>query len=476
MKIPILNGIYADGSPAPRPALPVNCVPVFGENGVSDSHLRPADGIALFATGPGRDRGGIVWLKDGVHYRVMGDKLVSVSASGQIMELGTIPGTDQVRLDYSFDRLAIAADAKLFYWDGSGVTQVVDADLDAARDVLFLSGYFITTDGTSIVVTRLNDPLSVDLLDYGSSEADPDPVQRVLKLQKELIVVNRHTIEVFQNAGTTGFPFAPIDGALMMKGAVGRRAACVFGDFVAFVGGARNEQPRVYLGRNAQATAISTPEIDKVLKSYSPAELEAVEIETLCGLGGEYLHVRLPDRNLVFDGIASASSIERPSGERQVWHVLTGTAAADTFAAYPARNFVFAHGEWVVGHPQSNTLGILSPSEPQHWGQDFRWEFGTLMLRNGGKGAILDELELVALTGAVPEGEDAQVTTSYSLDGRVWSQPRPLPSGKRGDTARKLLWLSQGHWKNWRVQRFCGDSGSRLSALRIEAKITGCAY
>lgn len=476
MKVPILSGIYTDGSPAPRPSYPVNKVPVFGENGVSDGHLRPADGIAAFAIGPGVDRGGIVWPKDGVHYRVMGTKLVSVSAAGAIVELGNIPGTDQVVLDYSSTKLAIAANEQLFYWDGAGVTQVVDGDLGPVKDMRFVDGYFMTTDGTFLIVTELVDETAVDLLKYGSAEADPDPLQRVLKIAKEPHAVGRHTIEVFTNAGGTGFPFAPVPGALITKGAIGRRAACIFGDFIAFLGGGRNEEPRVYLGRNGQAVPISTGAIDKLLKKYTPAQLEAVVLEQVVGLGGQFLHVKLPDRNLVFDAIASASSMEKPSGEQQVWHVLTSAAAADLFAEYRARNFVYAHGEWIVGDTQSHALGRVSESEPQHWGADFRWEFGTLMLRNGGLGATIDELQLVALTGAVPAGEDAQISTSYSPDGQAWSQPKSIKSGKRGDTNRKLLWLQQGPIKDWRVQRFCGDSGSRVAVLRLDAKITGCVY
>ncbi len=472
MKVPILSGIYTDGSPAPRVFYPVNMVPVAGDNGVSDGHLRPADGIAAFATGPGTDRGGIVWLKDGVHYRVMGGKLCSVpAAGGAVTELGDVPGTDQVRFDYSSDKLAIAAAGTLRYWDGATITPVVDGDIGTVNDVLFLDGYFVTTDGEFLIVTELNDPTSVDLLKYGSSEADPDPILCVLKLQRELLALNRHTIETFRNAGATGFPFARVEGAQISKGPIGRRAACVFGEFVAFVGGGRNEAAGVHLARNGQTVKVSTTEIDKLLAGYTPAQQEAITVEAVIGLGGEFLFVHLPDRTVVYDQVASSSKIERPSGDAPVWHTLTGSAAADTFTAYPARNFVLAHNEWIVGNPASSALGRVSADEPQFWGSDYRWEFGTLMLRNGGKGALIRELELVALTGAVPASEDAMISTSYSLDGKLWSQPRPIPSGKLGDTTRRLLWLLQGSLRNWRVQRFSGDSGSRLTAMRLEAQI-----
>ena len=82
VQIPILNGIYTDGSPNFRTSYPVNLIPVPKENGISSGFLRPADGLIATGTGPGVDRGGINW--NGVCYRVMGSNLVSISSGGAI--------------------------------------------------------------------------------------------------------------------------------------------------------------------------------------------------------------------------------------------------------------------------------------------------------------------------------------------------------------------------------------------------------
>ena len=118
MQIPILNGIYSDTKADFRSSYPRNLVPVPKKQGISQGYLRPADGISEFATGPGVDRGGINW--NGVCYRAMGSKLVSVSSNGTVAILGDIGGaTSQVTFDYSFDRLAISSDGKLYYYDGT---------------------------------------------------------------------------------------------------------------------------------------------------------------------------------------------------------------------------------------------------------------------------------------------------------------------------------------------------------------------
>ena len=61
MQIPILNGIYTDGTPEIRTSYPVNLVPVPKVSGISNGFLRPGDGIVANGTGPGVDRGGIEW-------------------------------------------------------------------------------------------------------------------------------------------------------------------------------------------------------------------------------------------------------------------------------------------------------------------------------------------------------------------------------------------------------------------------------
>jgi hypothetical protein len=71
--------------------------------------------------------------------------------------------------------------------------------------VVWVDGYFMTTDGEFLVITELNNPFAVDPLKYGSSEADPDPVKSLLKLRNEVYALNRHTIEVFDNTGRRAF-------------------------------------------------------------------------------------------------------------------------------------------------------------------------------------------------------------------------------------------------------------------------------
>lgn len=472
MQIPLLNGVYVDSSPAVRVSYPVNLVPVPTQSGVSDWSLRPAEGIEAFTTGQGADRGAIVW--EGTHYRVSGTKLISISSAGVVTVIGTIPGTGQVRMDFSFDHLGIAADGDLYLYDGAALLAVTDPDAGNVLDVQWIDGYWAVTDGIFVAVSDLADPFSYSPLKYGSTDT-PDPIKTIRKVQNELHVVSRDLIDVFQNEGGTGFPFARVPSALISKGAVGRDAACVFGDALAFLGGGRNEALGIYLGRNAQVIKISTRSIDELLLEYTEDQLSEAVLETVIDRGSQFLYVHLTDRTIVYDATATASvPSDKPAAERPVWFTLT--SAINGFSQYLARNIVRVDDRWVVGSPASSAIGRWSTETSKHYGVTVRWEFGTAMLRNEGRGAIINQLELVALTGAVAEGLDPTVSTSHSLDGISWSQDRTVRVGKRGDTTKRLVWFQQGHWRGTRIQRFRGDSNSRLTALSVEAQISPLAY
>ena len=469
MQIPILNGIFTDDGQAEiRTSYPVNLIPVPKQSGISNGYLRPADGLVKNGEGPGVNRGGIE--RDGVCYRVMGTKLCSIAADGAVTVLGDVGGTDDnlVTLDYSFDLLAIASGGKLFYWDGTSVNQVTDPDLGLVLDVVWVDGYFMTTDGEFIIVTELLDPYAVNPLKYGSSEIDPDSVVALVKLRNEIYALNRHTIEVFDNVGGNLFPFQRIEGAQIQKGCIGTQACCVFVQTIAFLGSGRNESPGIFLGVNAQASKISTMEVDEILTNYTEVQLATVKLEARNDRNHQHLYVHLPNQTLVYDYTATEAT------NIPVWFILSTSTTG--LSQYKARDIVWCYDKWLIGDPSSNVIGYFENNIGTHYGNNVRWEFSTNIIYNEGRGAVFHELELVALTGRVAFGSDPVISTSYSVDGQTWSQSRSIRAGKQGNRSKRLVWFQQGSMTNWRIQRFTGESDAHISFARLEAQLEPLAY
>lgn len=461
MQIGVMNGIYTDTASDFRTSYPRNLIPVPKEQGISKGYLRPADGITQFGEGTGVDRGAINW--NDACYRVMGTKIVRIESSGAVTVLGDVGGSNQVSLDYSFDRLAIASGGKLFYLQAGTLSQVTDPDLGVVVDMLWVDGYFMLTDGTNLIVTELNDPSSINPLKYGSSEIDPDPIKSLVKLRNEVYACNRYTIEVFQNVGGEFFPFQRIEGAYMMRGVMGTHCVAMFMEQLAFLGSGRNEAPAVWMGSNGSTNKISTREIDQILLEYTEAQLASSVVEVRVNEGHQLLYVHLPDQTLVFDGAAT-----QVAGQ-PVWFVLTSSIVGK--GLYRARNFVWCYGKWLCGDPTTAKHGYLVNNISSHYGEVNGWDFGTMILYNESRGAIFHELELVALTGRVEFGSQPTVWTSYTTDGLTWSQEKPRSAGNFGQTMKRLTWMQQGFMRNWRCQRFRGTSETHISIARLEARI-----
>lgn len=466
MQIPILSGIYTNRASDFRVSYPINLVPVTQSEGISDGYLRPADGIIEFNNIPlpGVDRGAINW--EDVCYRVLGNKLVKLSKEGNVSILGEVGGArDQIAITYSFDFLAVVSEGNLYYYSSSTnqFQHVTDPNLGVIIDITWVGGYFMMTDGEFLIVTELNDPTVIDPFKYGSAEVDPDPILAVHRIFNEVYSVNRYTIEVFVNVGGSGFPFQKVDGAQMTRGSIGTHCTCVFENTIAFIGGGRKESISIWLGAGGNTTSIASREINLLLKTYSQEELSAAILETRVDNSYLHLYVHLPDKTLVYDA-AATRALGQP-----VWFVLT--AGINRIGPYLARNLIWCYDKWIAGDPINARIGFMSDEVSTLYGEITEWEFATSIIYNEGRGAIFYELELVGLPGRAEFGENPIIDTQYSLDGEVWSQRKYIRAGKFGDRLKRLVWLSQGDMRNWRIQRFHGTSDSRLTVARLEARL-----
>ncbi len=459
MKLPILKGVYTNNASDVRTAYPHNIEVIAMETGVDTSYLRQTKGIEYLTEAPGPDRGGINWNE--ICYRVSGSKLISVSQAGLITILGDVEDNGlPVSLDYSFTLLCIVSNKKVFYFDGSVITQLTDPDLGQIIDVVFMSSFFLFTDGNSLITTDINDPYSISPFNYGSSEADPDPVVALKKIRNEAYAVNRYTCELFDVIGGEFFPLQRIEGAQLQKGAVGTKACTVFSDVLAFVGSGRNEAVSVYMGINSETVPVSTREIDQIIQSHTTNDLTLCIVENRFSEGQQLLYIHLPRITLLYDAAAS-KMMQTP-----VWTILSSGEN------YRARFFTRCYDLWLLGDTITNNIGFLIEDSSKQWGLNIQWEFSTVILYNDGMGVIVHQLELAGLYGRVDSADtDPVISASYSLDGESWSYEQFIRAGKVGARNKRLVWLRQGQFRNFRIYRFRGDSKSLVTVLRLEAKL-----
>lgn len=470
MQIPIVSGVYSDVTADYRTSYPLNLIPVPKLNGIANGYLKKADGIRLLCdVGDGQDRGGINW--GGVCYRVVGNNLYQINANGSFYAIGVIDGNNPVTFAYSFERLAICGGDRLYYYTNGRLEQVISERLGDVKDVVWIDGYFVTTDGEYIVQTELKDPTQVSPLKYGSSEIDPDNITGLLKVRNELVVFNRYTIEVFDNVGGMGFAFARIDGAMIPKGLVSQSGKCLFAGSFAFVGGAKNEPCSVYLGANGGVQKIATREIERILSQYSEDDLSSVVLEAREYDMHEHLYLHLPNATFVYD-FAGSQVTQIP-----IWFELSSSTNGQ--GAYRGIHHVWAYNRWVVGDRFDGRIGVLDGRLSSHYGQAVTWRIDTTFIYNGGIAGQIKAVELVGLTGRCVDNSDPQVFLSWTKDGVNWSNERLHRQGLRGQYTHRILWLrAVGLFRQMVGLRFrgCDDSLASFSAVEIDIEPLGGVF
>lgn len=461
MRVPIISGVKANENGEFLTSYPINREPVLKDTGLSDGFLAVPPGIVSVATGLGTNRGGRMW--NGLCYRVMGTSLIAVHSTWTVSVLGDVGGGGPCGFDNSFDNLIINSGDRLYYYNPSlGLRQVTDPDLGAVVDAIFVDGYTMTTDGTSLVVTDLNDPMAVDPIKYGSSEESPDAVTGLMRMHGEVYALNRTTIQVFQNIGGLGFPFQTVKTATIPYGCVGPRAKCKYLTTIAFVGSQENAAPGVYLMGAGDVDKISAAEVDDDLAALSEAELSAVWIEERAEKDDQRLIVHLPHRSWGFSSQISGKSAVK------TWCQYV-TSLTDT-GSYEGKGLVYCYGKWIVGSSDGQ-IGYLDRSTAKHYGNDVGWQFDTTLLYNETNRAILTGIELVGTPGR--GNADSRAFFSYSKDGEFWSIERSTPAGRQGQHSKRVAWRPGIRFENYMALRFRGADNSVMGIGRLECDIEG---
>jgi hypothetical protein len=344
--------------------------------------------------------------------------------------------------------------SRLFYWNESALIEVTDTALGEVRDVTWIDGYFVTTDGDAIVVTELNDPTKIDPLKYGSAERDPDPVTGVESKDEELVVFGRHSIQFFRNVGGLGFPFAGIVGSTLSVGCISAFAKTRIGQAIAFVGSGREEPLGVYVLQNGQTGRISDNTIDTALANCGDPSTIVLETRRI----GEEQQLIVHVGDCTF-ALSYAASQEARDG---LWHQL------NTYTApYRPRNTVFVYGAHWVGDRETNALGVLTEAQTAHFGTEPGWSFDAGLLYNDGAGLILRQVEI---SGLFPQ-EVGSVFFSMTRDGELWS--KEVARRMTGDRESRALWRADIRCRRMVGFRFRG--WGKVAISRCDALAEGLA-
>ena len=440
-----------------RDSLPVNMSAINREMFGVAGYMLQQPGLTKYGEGIGVDRGGLWNERHNEHYRVSGDSLIKVDSGGNSTDLGTISGLDTVSLPYSFNTQGILADGRFWlYSSGTGLVEVVDADLGNPIDAVWIDGYYFFTDGEYLLHSDLATETSIDPLKFATSEFSPDPTKGVGKTtDNKAIAFNRYSTEYFANTANINFAFTRLPTRAIKLGIVGTHCKCEMLDQWFVMGGRKEEDVSIHIIGVGQTKKIASREIDKIISKYTEDQLSISVLEARVIDDYHYLIVHLPNEVLLYN-----HEIASVAGAAQAWSILKSDVLGN--AQWRGKHGLFEPrlGKWVYGDKQGFTLGILDDSVATHYGNISEWVINTPFLHMDSMS--IDQIEIETIPGHTTE-KDATVFLSLTYDGVTYSQEVTMSYGGPSDFTKRFIEYCLGYVPDWVGFRLRGATRSRMS-------------
>lgn len=452
-----------------RDSIPVNMYGVLREELQSAGYMYQMPGLTSFDNGQGIDRG-CIWVSTPAfegHYRVSGNSLISVSDSGSVTVLGTVPGSEQVPMDFTFNNVILVADKKLYYYNPTdGFRQITDGgNVVNPISVVFVAQFVVLTDGERIYHSQILDEESFPLENEAVAEFSPDKTLTLKKNEdNELVVPGEFSIEHFVfNGAPTGFAFTPLDRKASKLGIAGTMAIDELEAAWYILGRREETAPSCYIYSAGTGNKIASREIEQVLEGYTDDELAATTVDgiTLDKISLVFYH--FPNETYLFN-----ATIAQSMGVDNAWS-LVKTGVED--ANYRARNFVRDPriGQWLVGDKTDSSIGIFDKTVATQYDEIAEWILFTPFLKL--ETLSIDQLEIETIPGIVNDINDATVFVSRTDDGRTNGQEWTQLYGDQWSYNQRFYIRRFGYVRHWMGFKFRGASRNRMAfgLLNIEA-------
>lgn len=463
IQMPLVRGDEVERDDDYVDFLPKNFIAIPKEVRGAGGYMLAHDGLERKMTATGVDRGAFYNDRLNKHFRVSGSSLITVDSSSSYTTIGTIDGSGQCSMPYSFQSQLVVSGGNVYRYAGGTLTRLTDADFGRPIDADWIDGYYFFTDGEYLYHTLLADETQVAPTDYAVAEIMPDKSLGVMRTADNLMMVfGRYTIEYFINDGSTNFAFQRIAQKSLKVGICGTYCKTEIAGQVYILGGRRLESPAIHVVSAGGADPISTRTVNKILQTYSESELSTCVLESRVRFGMTYLIVRLPSHTLMFN-ITAAQAV----GAAQAWAILsTGVDGARWIGANGVYDPNLA--EWVYGSNVDGGIYYLDRYSTAQDGQYSECELQTPFLPLDKKRVA--QLQINTVSGFVMQ--DTTVFCSTSGDGynmsSEWVEMYSTPLDYE-----KLFYVRRlGYFNNKVVFRFRAVTKDRINMNNLTLTVS----
>jgi hypothetical protein len=356
--------------------------------------------------------------------------------------LGNVTGTGPVSIADNGTQIFFACNPDSYIYNEvtDVFQQITDPDFPGAVTVGYLDGYFVFNEPNSqkVWVTALLDGLSVDPLDFASTEGSPDGLVAINIDHREAWMFGTDSIEVWYDAGLADFPLARIQGAFNEIGCVAAFSVAKLDNGLFWLGTDARGQGIVYRANGYTGQRVSTHAIEYAIAQYR--DISDAVAYTYQQEGHAFYVLTFPTGNAtwVYD-VAT-----------QAWHERAGWDNG-SFTRHRSNcqcNFI---GNTIVGDFENGNIYKMNLDVYADNGGVQKWLRSWRALPSGQnnlKRTAHHSLQLDCESGtglANGQGDDPQVMLRWSDDGgHTWSSEHWSPMGKIGAYYQRVFWRRLG--------------------------------
>lgn len=388
----------------------------LGPGAAGAAAIKSVAGMASFANSGQDGFRGMIEV-NGVVYAAFADVLVTISASGMVDTVGSLPGL----LPVTFARnnkqpipdIAVVTENTAYVVTTSTITEITDPDLPQPNSVAFLNGWFLFTIIDARMFASGLNATTINALDFAVAEAKPDGLTRGVVFEGQYFACGPSSIEIWtgDNPNATGFPLNR--ATVLNRGLIGARAITGFEDgfgkgllWVA-------DDNAIYALSGFQPVRISTPDIDRAIEAV--ADKSTIEAQSYMA-GGHAFSAFSADEWTWEYNLTTQKWHERRSYLQSRWR---GTG-----------NTLHAFGKWLIGDRLSGNILELSHATRKERAEPLVWEVESAPAQSFPDTMAVPRADFNFATGTgIVTGADAtetspQVAISWTDNGgQSWSYP-----------------------------------------------------
>ncbi len=435
----------------------VNLYPevVESQHGKSTATLYGTPGRSLFATLtqiPVR----ALFAQDGRMFAVGGSRFFEVFATGAIVNRGAVAmaGVHATICSNGSGghQLFIVSGGAGYIFDlnTNTLTQITSPGFPLHASMgAFLDGYFIVlvSDSNQFQLSDLEDGLTWSGIDVAQRTSGSDLLQTIVVDHRQLWLIGSRSTEVWYNSGAASFPFQPIPGAFLERGAI-RWTACRLDNTIVFVGQDSHGSAMAFRATEFVPHRISTHAVEYAWSQYST--IQDAESWTYQEQGHSFWVVNFPtaQKTWVFD---AANNFWH---ERDYWNAATGLTECDRPGCHAFEWDRHLVGDRVTGAIYTQSLSLVDHAgvprrcrrRCPHVSAEANWMFYSRFQLDADVGLGLSQTTAAAVAALAAAAAANDMLTTYQQEIVQWTgdgdaAPRLIPTSFALNTGVVAVWI-----------------------------------